>query len=94
MRHPDHCEHDRPRDRFLGTVQVGAKFYDVHVYQDNALADTPDMHVCLRYGDKPSEYCSPGNASEFVKRCERGNVSPQYLAALSLVKAWEESEAS
>jgi len=82
----DRCAHDRPRDRFLGTVVVGNNFYDVYVYQDNALdAAVPDMHVCLRYGEKPSEYISPGPVARFMS-IERPNTV--YLETRPLIAAW------
>lgn len=84
---PDACGHTRPRDKFLGTVEVEGKRLDVHVYQDNALdAPTPDMHVCIRYGAEPQDYLSPGEAGDFVRRCMSGLKVPQeYMAALPLV---------
>lgn len=84
----DTCHHDRPLDRFLGTVKVANKLYDVWVYQDNALsAKVPDMHVCIRYSSKDSKYISPGNAQEFVERAAKYSDAV-YLAALPLVQAY------
>ncbi len=91
---PDVCRHVRPRDRFLGTVVAGAGTYDVFVYQDNALdATVPDMHLCIRYGVEDSQYISPGNATEFVKRWrESKDIPAEYLEALPLVEKWANRE--
>ena len=88
----DYCKHDRPRDRFLGTVAVGDNLYDVFVYQNNALdASVPDMHVCLRYGEMPSEYISPGNVQGFVTQIRHHNTV--YAAAFPLIVAWQKRRA-
>jgi len=93
---PDACRHDRPRDRFLGTIEDERDGgpVDVHVYQDNALtAKVPDMHLCLRYGREGHEYVSPGNAIEFVRRWKGAETpSRMYLAAVPLVEAWIAAE--
>ena len=90
----DECGHDRPRDRFLGTIEAGGDTYDVHVYQDNALsAPVPDMHVCLRYGNECSQYVSPGNATEFVRVWSERKAPEEYTAALPLIRAWLEGKA-
>jgi len=103
----DCCDHVRPRDRFLGTIRVrndeapgGADLYDVYVYQDNALAEEPDMHACLRYGEEGGAYVSPGNVDDFVRRVrtERPgtlNGKPatwpaHYLLAVDLIEKWIE----
>ncbi len=86
---PDACCHDRPRDRFLGTVDVDDPV-DVFVYQDNALdAAVPDMHVCLRYGAEDHQYMSPGSVSQFIENTKKyfPNTS-EYAMALPLVEAW------
>lgn len=87
---PDLCRHDRPRDRFLGTVECDGKKYDVHVYQDNALTAKPDFHVCLRYGHGSSQYISPGNVETFVRMLKERQWAlrnpPVYEAALPLVE--------
>lgn len=107
--HHDACNHDWPRDRFLGTVEVSNKLlpgqttkYDVYVYQDNALtAPIPDMNVCLRHGSEGSQYASPGNAEEFVKRFRTtqptefpsGRVVEwplYYVLAANLIEEWIE----
>ena len=63
----DACNHDRPRDRFLGTVKGDGHLYDVYVYQDNALTVTiPDMNLCMRYGVEGGQYISPGSVDDFV----------------------------
>ena len=97
----DGCCHDRPRDRFLGTVEGDGQRYDVYVYQDNALDEPPDMHVCMRYGDDGPEYLSPGEARWFVDRVETtrprrlADMAPcawpaHYVKAAALVRAWLE----
>jgi hypothetical protein len=86
---PDLCGHTRPRDRFLGTFDLGNEVYDVFVYQDNALnSPKPDMHVCIRYGDEDSQYISPGNAEEFVERYAEAGAPKEYRRALPLVQKW------
>lgn len=90
----DCCRHTRPLDRFLGTVTTNEEHenvYDVYVYQDNALsAPVPDMHVCLRYGNRGSAIRVPGPVDSFIERTERHapDCPKAYIAALPLIKAW------
>lgn len=99
--HLDACSHDRPRDRFLGTIEDEVRGQlDVYVYQDNALsAPVPDMNVCIRYGEEGSQYLSPGNVDEFVKRIRTtkptefpsGRVVEwprYYVLAVDLIEKW------
>jgi hypothetical protein len=92
----DACVHDRPNDRFLGTVRSGEGegVYDIFVYQDNAgSAPIPDMHLCFRYGQECSQYISPGNADLFVARLRLskpmgGDWPPVYHMAAQLINTW------
>lgn len=87
--HPDACGHNRPRDRFLGTVAANGRAVDVYVYQDNALGEPPIMHLCLRYARRACAYASPGDVGDFVQRWTgRADAPPEYRAALPLVIAW------
>lgn len=85
----DACEHDRPRDRFLGTFEHENKKYDVYVYQDNALDKKPDMHVCIRYGNKDSAYISPGNVDDFINRWQNNDDKLIYSKTLVFLKEWK-----
>jgi hypothetical protein len=97
--HHDACGHTRPRDRFLGSVDASegndlGVMYDVYVYQDNALdAETPDMHVCIRYGEKGEEYISPGNVDRFLERVrkDRKILPAYYWRAAQLIEKWASS---
>jgi hypothetical protein len=87
---PDLCRHTRPNDRFLGTFNLYDGVYDVFVYQDNALSSSkPDMHVCIRYGDKGDQYISPGNVKDFVDRFVGEAGAPEaYQLALPFIQKW------
>lgn len=89
----DHCRHDRPLDRFLGTIPETPRNvkYDLYIYQDNALADPPDLHLCFRYGDYVSAYTSPGNVEKFLKQWGDGkgvDCPAEYRAAIPLIKEY------
>jgi hypothetical protein len=96
--HRDACGHTRPRDRFLGSIDSSelegsgnGDTWDVYVYQDNALdAETPDMHVCIRYGEKGEEYISPGNVDTFLERVrkDRKILPAYYWRAAQLIEKW------
>jgi hypothetical protein len=89
---PDHCEHNRPRDCFLGTIEHDGETFDVFVYQDNALADVPDMHVCMRYGAEGSEYISPGPIAHFLDVCAQFPQHTVYQLAKPLVEEYQRTE--
>lgn len=82
----DCCDHNRPNDRFLGTIHYEDITYDVYVYQDNALGRMPDMHVCLRYGNEGREYLSPGPVDQFLFRAHL--IGGTYALAAPLVARW------
>jgi len=99
----DHCEHNRPVDRFLGTVTIDKDIYDVYihqdnkgiddvyVYQDNALKDKPDMHICLRYGNEWTQFLALGNVDEYVKMMKERNAPtslPPYKECLPLLEEY------
>jgi hypothetical protein len=63
----DCCRHDRPLDKFIGTFVVNNRYYDLWVYQDNALGEPPDMNLCIRYGNEDSNYISPGPIDMFLE---------------------------
>lgn len=63
----DQCGHNRPRDKFLGRADFDATECDVYVYQDNSLSAKADMHLCIRYGNKPHEYASPGPVRSYMR---------------------------
>lgn len=88
----DCCDHTRPKDKYLGTFTHDDRKFDVYVYQDNCLSDPPDMHVCIRYGSKGSQYASPGPAKEFVVRCSGYGWPPKYREAVRLVEQWLKKE--
>lgn len=67
----DGCDHGH--NAFVGTVQYVEidkssasgfvkKFLDVYVFDAER-----GQHVCLRYGNEPHEYYSPGTTIEFFK---------------------------
>lgn len=64
----DECCHDGPLGKFLGRVSFTNAPYDVYVYQYSP-RDTKkaDMHLCIRYGNKPHEYASPGPVSSYMR---------------------------
>lgn len=91
---PDHCDHARPCDRFLGTIVTSdRKPYDVFVYRDSERNGVPDIHMCWRYGARCDQYVSPGPATkDWIARIRetRGGLPEHYEKALALTEKWIE----
>lgn len=81
--HRNACNH--PPEAYVGTTEcattAGWAMFDVFIYQD-----TPtQQHVCIRYGREGSEYYSPGEVWEFLRRTV-SDAQPAYWAAKQLIE--------
>jgi hypothetical protein len=62
----DHCQHGKKC--FIETIQhadsryADFKDYDIYVFEDQRLG----AEVCIRYGNKPYEYISPGRITDLA----------------------------
>jgi len=82
----DQCNHGI--DNFIGTIHVTEKDhktgelkqvpYDVHIFED-AIFGT---EVCIRFGNEPDEYLSPGQITNLT-----GRNMPVYEKAWRLIQA-------
>jgi len=85
----DKCTHLGPHDEFLGCVRLNGRAYDVYVFDNMA---TGVMHVCLRFGDAPADYLSPGPVETFINW--HSGEEEIYTSARPLVVAWLEKRRS
>ena len=81
----DQCDHGK--ENFIGTIWVVEKNkageleqnpYDVHIFEDATFG----TEVCIRYGNEPQDYFSPGQITNLIGR----NV-PVYEKAWRLIQA-------
>ena len=84
----DECNHGT--DHYVGTIQVlrnhedykktGGIFdcYDVYIFHSENYQE-----VCLRYGNEPHEYISPGTLIDFIRAAS--NKMPHYYKAMQLI---------
>lgn len=80
-KYTNHCGHKD--HEFIGTVVVHnskrkLQEYDVYVYANSRTGHG----ICIRYGEEPSEYLSPGT----VINLARAKSSEVYYDALSLIE--------
>lgn len=65
----DHCEHGE--SAYIGSFDLVIRdsnntflegFYDVYVYDGNRGSE-----ICIRYGNEPADYISPGRIDQFAQ---------------------------
>jgi len=83
-KYTNHCKHDK--ESFIKTIEVIEKVngewkenkYDVYVFNDKTFGP----EVCIRYGNEPSEYMSPGPLLDFAKRAHGLEVYERAFQAI------------
>lgn len=53
---------------YLWKKGMQREYYDVYIFDVKPFAEDERQEVCIRYGDEPSEYISPGSVTEFISR--------------------------
>lgn len=65
----NHCNH--ADEEFVGTMEIVNKIKDQYVtskFDVYVFADSYEgHHVCVRYGNEPEEYLSPGHVTNIAK---------------------------
>ena len=54
------CGH--PAESYIGSFEYRGEAYDVYVFDQR-----DDQHVCIRYGNEPEKYYSPGRIQDFLR---------------------------
>lgn len=82
----DHCNHGA--DNFIGTIHVTEKDrqtgelkqvpYDIYIFEDATFG----TEACIRFGNEPNEYLSPGQVTNLV-----GRDMPVYEKTWKLIQA-------
>lgn len=74
------CEH--PKKSYVGSVTVlhspiRSERFDIYFFAGFKMTE-----VCVRYGNEPHEYCSPGNLVDVIRS---SNYIPHYKAIVDLL---------
>lgn len=84
----DGCDH--PKGTYVGSFitlhikpEIRQAIYDLYVFNQPS-----GESVCIRYGNEPQEYYSPGPLVQFVQLASRWweDAAPHYVDALEMLK--------
>lgn len=83
----DGCNH--PKEAYVGSFaslhfkpELKQASYDLYVFDEPS-----GQSVCIRFGNEPQEYYSPGPLMRFISTAEWEGATPQYSDALQMLKA-------